>query len=191
MAGHIPQPAPRAPLAAGEPVTKNWARINEEDADIGVLFAQVAQIRRDLDANPPPRYSFGQFPFRIYQLPQHFRAAPDPSSDWLKFRVRGGAVFINWTQYAATGTDGETNPDADTFPDIPNAGGFEITATPGVTQFWFWLAITSTTAAVNSGASPPTWSAAAVPIGYVDTTDTTHQFAQVRQFVRTDFFTCV
>lgn len=185
MEAHLPQPAARQPLQMGESVTKNWTRINEQDVDLQQVLAQLAQLRRDLGTKFPTRKTFGHFPFRIYRLPDHYRSSPDPDTDWLKFRVRGGKVWIDWVEYDATGTDGAADPDDDT---ILDAG--DVAVTSGVARYWFWLDISSGSVAVNHGASAPTWSPAHVPIGYVDTTNTTAQIAIVRQIVRTDLFTC-
>ena len=179
MEAHLPQPAARQPLQIGESVTKNWARINEQDVDLQHVLAQLAQIQRE-NAARPVGTGFGHFPFRIYRAPDH-----SGGSDWLSFRVRGGKVWIDWVEYDATGTDGAADPDENTYPLTG-----DVAVTSGVARYWFWLDISSGSVAVNHGASAPTWSSAHVPIGYVDTTNTTAQIAIVRQIVRTDLFTC-
>ncbi len=202
MEGTSHQPAGRQPLEAGGSVTKNWTRINEQDEDVKLLFAQLAQLRRDTTAILPQRHSFGHFPFRLYQLPYYLRAAPDPAADWLKFRVRGGYV----SSLQATGTDGALDPDDETYPDILNVGAFEILLPANIPKVWIWLEISATTAVVKWGdpasglgddpggapidqgwTSYPVPDAAHVPIGYVNTqTQIAQQISIPRQLLRTD-----
>ena len=184
------------PIKSGATPEGQWRHLNGLDGGHKFRAAQNDGLHLAplASANGRMRRMFGQepmFPFRLYQIPSWYRTTPSPTTDWLKFCIRGGLVFINWTAVTPTLTDGETSPDSETFPVSAGAGVNEVSATAGVAQFWFWLALTSTTAVVTSGASPPTWSSAAIPIGWVDTTDTPNKFAHVRQLVRTDLFTCL
>lgn len=181
----------RRPLQRGDPVTANWTRVNELDADLLTLQDQIAQLRREVAANRSPRASLNHFPFRIYALPDYLRTAADLANDWRKVCVRGGTVFVDWVAVTATGTDGETFPDQDSFPLTAGHSTNEILCPLNVAQYWIWLEITATTAVVNHGAAAPVWSSAIVPLGWVDTTAVADQMAHVRQLVRTDFFTCL
>lgn len=114
-------------------------------------------------------------PFEIYQCPDD----PATANDWRKFRVRGGTVFIDWVEKTVTGTDADASP-------------VSILADNSTAKYWFYLDIAAdgSTVAIGHGADPITWSSLKIPIGYVDTT-TAYAGVVVKQFIRTDVFTCI
>jgi hypothetical protein len=138
------------------------------------------------------------FAFMLYQLPNSFRDEPD-DTDWLKFRVRAGTV----AGLDAVGTDGATNPNVPSYPDVD-----DIVAQTGCAKFWFWLELADGVWTVRwgpdptassytpTGASEPDWTSdnpwAAVPvpdsehipIGWVDTT--TDKDPVIRQLLTGD-----
>lgn len=128
-----------------------------------------------------------QHPFRIYQLPAWYRTTPDPTTDWLKFCVRGGSAFIGGAEVVVTGTDGELFPCDETFPLAAGAGVNEVTLTAGTAQWWFWIEVSAGAAAINHGSAAPTWDLGHIPVGFVDTaTYAAQKICHVRQYQMTD-----
>ncbi len=164
-------------LRSGEPVARQWQTLNSLDAS-GASTDQRAQMVQAFPfggSNGRMRKQQGRdplFPFRIYQTPSWYLAAPDPSTDWLNFVVRGG--LYNGT--AATLTDGESFPYDETFPVTSGLGTGVITVPSGVSQFWFWC---TTAGAIGSGTALP--GLGETQIGWVDTTDTTNCIPHIRQ----------
>lgn len=74
-----------------------------------------------------------------------------PSSTWLKYQVTTGYVITSGDVITPTGTD------------------TDITLTSGVERYWIYLDVTTSTAAVQSSATTPTWDTNKIPIGWVDT----------------------
>lgn len=139
------------------------AQINANRNAVGVARAQHVATPRPAFAN------YGFRPFLLYQLPDHYRDAAD-ASDWRKFRVRGGYIFVNGTLVAVTGTDEtEADPYAESYP----AGDYDITADDDVEKYWVWIEITDPTgtpsAAIEHSATPVTWDSTHIPIGWVNT----------------------
>jgi hypothetical protein len=79
-------------------------------------------------------------PFRIYQ-----------TTSWLKYKVTTGIVISTSDPITLVGAETEQ------------------TLTGGVTRYWFYLDMTSTTAEIKKSATTLTWSANLIPIGWVDT----------------------
>lgn len=126
-------------LQPGGDVRLDWRTINELVDEVAVLNKLVFQLRQD--AQRRQIYEGGEVnPFRIYK-----------GSTWLKYKVSTG--FVITTGDVITPTNIDT----------------EITITTGVARYWFYLDITTTTAAVASSATTPTWDASKIPIGWVDT----------------------
>jgi hypothetical protein len=129
-------------LKSGQGFSGHWRNINSQGAGIYEGNTQMwgRQHFPAQSANGRMRRTFGRermFPFRIYQLPEWFRSAPNPAVDWLKFCVRGGNVLY----FDATGTDGyNADPYAEYFPTASGAGVGEVALTAGK-QTWFWLSI--------------------------------------------------
>ena len=125
-------------------------------------------------------------PFQIYVFPATERASPG-STDWRKFRVRGGYVIGKGTEpVEVSGTDGAK------LDDDPIAEGdvTDITVDAEVERYWFWLDIDegSDTVLLDHGETPPTnWTLLLIPIGWVDTnTKVADSEAIIRQFLRAD-----
>ncbi|MGA3266840.1 MAG: hypothetical protein ABSE16_08455 [Verrucomicrobiota bacterium] len=118
------------------------------------------------------------FPFRIYQLPESYRAAPNPAADWLLVCVRAGYVSTSGTPVLATGGDNYQWGYEDVFPVSAGAGIGEVALTAGVAQTWFWVT-TGSAPAIASGAALP--GSGIVPIGYVDSTNVAAMVLRIRQ----------
>lgn len=130
-------------------------------------------------------------PFKIYNVPSVCIAAPDSSTDWLRFRVRTGNVG----DLDVDGTDQVDNPDSD---EVPTDGTGDITITSGVAQFEFWIELTDVSsvkaATIKYGEDPtangwddfPDTDGRFIRLGWVDTTDTTNKQGIVRQIIRAD-----
>ena len=130
---------------------------------VGVARTQHTSAPRPTFAN------YGFRPFLIYQLPDHYRDTTE-ASDWRKFRVRGGYIFVNGTLVAVTGTDGA---EADPFEESYPSGAFDITADDAVPKYWVWIEITdptgTPTASIEHSATPVTWDSTHIPIAWVNT----------------------
>lgn len=98
-------------------------------------------------------------PFQIYQ-----------ASSWLKFKVRDG-------RYVGTG-----NPITVTNTET------ELELTSGVARYWFYIESTATTAEVKKSATTLEWSSTKIPIGWVDTTDTTNNASVIYQLLTDHIF---
>ncbi len=130
-------------------------------------------------------------PFKIYNIPNVCVAVPDPSTDWLKFRVRNGLVG----NVVVDGTDGVDDPYSD---EVPTDGTGDISVTSGVDKFFFWIELSKPsdvpTATIKYGADPSTngWAdylatdGRFILIGWVDTTDTTNKQGKARQILCSD-----
>lgn len=152
-------------------------------------------------------------PFKIYTFPSVWRAAPNPATDWLKFRVHAG----RYQGVIVAGTDThDEDPTAagytGDFPALDFALGendvVDLILPAGTQQYWFWIDATNAAAPVlKSGAvaqaingnqgdpkalgwtSFPTPDAQHIPIGWVDTlTGQADKNPFVRQYVSTDLF---
>jgi hypothetical protein len=187
----------------GESGVALWKRVAPAIRQIDSLTNKMADLQRQVRTL---MRSMGNVisvihPFKVYQLPTHFRqtsnaAAPNysDSTDWLKWRVRSGAVTLlsldNVAPVAQTsayinvgGCDGVVNPDIETYLDNPLATDILVPA--GTAAFYFWVTLTIdpdsgvATAQLYYGTSP----AAAAP--QADTwpsfpqPDATHQLIAV------------
>lgn len=96
------------------------------------------------------------YQFRIYQ-----------GSTWLKMKVATGDLITTGDAFEPS------NPDT------------ELTLTSGVAKFYIYLSFSSATAAsFIATATAPTWDVNKVPIGWVDTTDTTNSRSVIHQLQR-------
>lgn len=86
------------------------------------------------------------FPFRIYQ-----------GSTWLKAKVAIGPIL----------TTGDLI--------VPSNVDTDITLVTATAKNWIYVDLTATTATYATSATLPTWAVDKIPIGYVDTTDTTNE----------------
>jgi hypothetical protein len=140
---------------------------------LGQTQAQAAVARDKIERRPRPILdNYGFRPFLIYQIPDHYRDSL-AGTEWRKFRIRGGIIFVNGTLVNVTGTDGtHDDPFAESYP----AGSFDILADDAVPKFWFWIEITdptgTPTAAIQSSATAPTWDSTHIPIAWVNTETT-------------------
>lgn len=99
--------------------------------------------------------------FRIYQ-----------SSDWLTYRVGSGVIIATGDPITIL------NPEDEDFP-----------ISDGVSRFWFYIEMTSTTAEIKTSATTLTWSSTLIPIGWVDTaTGSADEVSTPYQFIRDDIF---
>lgn len=212
------------PPMRGQSVSRLWQRTGpavertEDHADkIADLQRQVRILQRALGNVISVLH-----PFKIYQLPSHFRQRQDPaglnysdSTDWLKFRVRSGAVTILSLDNTAptaqpmalinvAGTDGCVNPDVETYLDNPLAQDIMIPAGTAAFYFWVTLALDAGTglagATLHYGTSPDQaapdaddWTSFPQPdathqmIGYADTlTFQASRQTLIRQIARAD-----
>lgn len=171
-----------------EDVRRYWKYLNSLDSSRR-LHAQLLGVTEDgvekLGQVRPRGMIELLHPFKLYQLPSCLRATAS-STDWLKFRVRGGQVL----GVDATGTDAAPNPDIEVFPDVT-----DITVPANTSEYWFWLTVTDGVGAVTHGASPaaagwdgfPEPDSEHIPIGVVDTATYLIQcMPLVRQFLRSD-----
>lgn len=158
-------------------------------------------------------FSLHLHPFKIYQLPLGFRTTPDPTTDWRKYRVRGGSVFLDDAiGYPATNTDGH-NLDVDSSSVseddctdilIPNITAWSLETS----LYYFWLEIEfasdtwsvtlrsgSDPATLNETSNPKPWTTfpASDPhriliglLSWQDQAAVNSHLPDVRQFVRTD-----
>ena len=185
-----------APIKSGATLEGQWRNLNTLGAghDLHAVRIQGQAVFPAASANGRMRRQFAQepmFPFRMYRIPDWYRTSPDPATDWRKFCVRLGKVFVNWADVAVTGADDCTLADDESFPLTAGAGVNEVTVPDATAAYWFWLDITGSTVAVNSSATAPTWGPGAIPIGYIDTaTGSSQRIARCRQLLRTDLFTC-
>lgn len=101
-------------------------------------------------------------PFQIYR-------AGDATS-WLDFKVRTGYVI----------TTAE--------PIIPTGIETTISATSGDTEYWIYLNVTATTAAVAHNGTTQTWGVNKIPIGWIDASNTGDQIAVIHQFTHDNVF---
>ena len=182
-----------APLKSGQSLNRQWRVVNQQAGAGQFTRHEGINVQHTLAGMRHPGIAkTPMFPFRLYRIPMWYRTSPDPATDWLKFCVRAGKVFINFAEFDATLTDGaDACPDGPYLPLESGAGVNEVAVASGTAKYWFWLAIDSTGAEVDHGATPPAWGTGYVPIGWVDTTNTTDKIAIVRQIVRTDLFTCI
>ena len=104
-------------------------------------------------AAKPSAFSTTQ-PFQIYQ-----------SVSWLKFKVTTGMVLTGTTGTIVT----------------PNYVETEFTLTGGVAEYWFYISLSASPAIVKS-ATQPTWDETMIPIGFVDTSNTTTEVSTITQF---------
>ena len=186
-AGLIKTPGP------GDDSRRNWTSIQQMAFALKGLTSGLQELRDQVNAMKE-RAAFLDtlHPFKIYQLPAVLRAAPNATTDWLKFRVRAGRVLGD----DATGTDAnDVNPDDETYPDVD-----DITVPSGVEEYWFWLDGTVVKHGYDDGAggdpvsqgwtSFPDPDATHIPIGFVDTDTLSGSYtAIIRQLLRTDVVT--
>lgn len=139
------------PLTSGGDVRTDWRSINQ-------LNAEIEELRRQLFAMQHPsgrRQIYGgglNLPLRIYQ-----------ASTWLKFKV-------TTIQFISTGVAVE-----------PSNAETELTITSGVAEYWFALDLTGATPLIVTSSTLPTWAVDMIPIGWVDTTDTTNSISVIHQ----------
>lgn len=183
---------PIAPIQKGQDVRRDWRTINQVVEAANKSRLVQAPQKRPLDS------ALLMHPFKLYQLPGFLRSTSDLATDWCKFIVRGGRV----NSVSATGTDGETYPDDETWggPDIAATLATEITVPAGTTQWNVWLKIARdlTTAEVQNAIAPGVGTFVAfdtadgylqIPIGWIDTsTEQASKQAKVRQILRGDVF---
>lgn len=106
-----------------------------------------------------PSFAGQSYPFRIYQ-----------GSDWLKVKVKTG--------YCQTTGDVFEPGNYDT----------DLTLTTATAKNWVYLDLTATTATFGVSATLPTFGGEKIPIGYVDTTDTTNQRQVITQLWKINVF---
>ena len=189
-------------LQPGQDGRANWRNVNDAATTAAAAAAALNSHRGDSSRGRlrNPDYAPPYHPFQLYTLPPLWRATPNPAADWLKYRVRSGALLVDKADgsVTATGTDGFANP-YDVLPCADTAAN-EVTLATGVTTY-FWLEINgaagSLTATVKHGTNPvavnwdgwPTVDSNHLIIGSVDTTDPTGtRTATVRQYLREDVF---
>ncbi len=174
------------PIKAGDNSRRNWKKINAQGAALERLAeAHGATVRRLGEATDSRTPQPTLHPFKIYTTPTGLRETPD-SSDWRKVRVRAGTVFVDWTELTADGTDGTANPDTTEVGEDN-----EIIDPAPTAKYWIWIEIVGSRATVEHSATAPTWSSTKIPIGWVDSnTYSSEKKLIIRQFLRTDIFTC-
>lgn len=101
----------------------------------------------------------GKIFFRIYR-----------GSTWLKAKVAIGPII----------TTGDLI--------VPSNVDTDLTLTSGVAKNWIYVDMTSTTAVFAVSATLPTWAIDKIPIGYVDTTDTTDERQVITQIRKEHIF---
>jgi hypothetical protein len=112
----------------------------------------------------------GMHPFKIYKLPQKFRASANvPPNPWRTFRVRSGIILTSTaTGIKPSGTDQVDQPYENVFvtdktgarlsndwnSTVPNATDIEVP--DNTVTYWFWIEISSDglTAVIRYGANP-------------------------------------
>lgn len=171
-------------LKFGDPVSANWRKINPAIQRVEAQADQIELLSREI-AKAQQNQSWHEFhPFRIYVHPQDSRTSP-ASDDWRKIRVRSGIVLVSGVDYTLSGVDDCDEPDSGM---LATTG--DITVPENTAQYWVWLVLTTSgtpTATVSSGATPPSWDATHLPIGYVDTdTNAAEKYVVIRQIQRTD-----
>lgn len=98
-------------------------------------------------------------PFKIYQ-----------TGTWLQFKVMSGYVI----------TTGD--------PITPSGLETTITTTTNKPRHWIYVDITPSTATIQNTFTTPTWATDKIPIGWVDTTNTTAERAVIYQFTHDNIF---
>ena len=142
-----------------------------------------------------PDALIGRHPFQIYQYPAERRDGTDDGTWWRRVLIRAGWVLGT----AATGTD---DADDNPYGEAPGDPTNEITVPENVACFWIWLergtdGDGNAVVTVRSGSDPstvgddpwasyPTPDANHIPIGYVNTTNTTDKLATWRQLLNQD-----
>jgi hypothetical protein len=188
---------------------RNWQVINQLNREGEAARQGLVAARYQLEGRrgQATEENLGLFPFCLYQLPSNFRSVVDPTTDWRRWRVRGGRVL----ESEATGTDGSTDPYAEEYPALAT----DILVPANTQKFWFWLEIGTsgtTTAVVRYGPTPtassyndgvnPSWTSTNawtsatkpdethIPIGWVDTqTLAANSISKPRQLLTSDVVT--
>lgn len=192
-------PSAVPPLKTGEPSASDWRAINRVAGSHNAVARGHADTRMQLDdQRRRPDGRLHRHPFQIYAFPPEYRSGTDDGTWWRRVLVRAGWVL----GVAATGTD-----DADADPDGEDVGDptHEITVPSGEACYWLWIERGTDeggdpTATVRSGADPslvgdapwesyPVPDRNHIPIGYVDSTDTTNKLLRIRQYLRADVVT--
>jgi hypothetical protein len=172
-----------SPLRSGSSFGSQWLRVNGQAAqgkETGTdVLGRVHLPGSSINGRARQMFNSNElFPFKIYQLPESYRAAPNPATDWLLVCVRAGYVSTSGTPVPATGGDNAQWGYEDTFPTAAGAGVNEFQLTANVAQTWFWVT-TGSAPAIAMGAALP--GSGIVPIGYVDTTNTAGMTLRIRQ----------
>lgn len=98
-------------------------------------------------------------PFVIYQ-----------GSTWLKAKVKTGPIL----------TTGDLI--------VPSNVDTDLTLVTATAKNWIYVDLTATTATFTASATLPTWAVDKIPIGYVDTTDTTNSVQVITQIRKEHIF---
>lgn len=179
-------PFSHSPIKAGEDSRRNWKSINKQGESLEGLAAAVANLSSVVAQLQQQTGARFLHPFQIYVFPAAMRVTPG-ANDWRTVRVHAGTIFIDWVEVTPTGTDGAANPDVG---ELTTAG--DIVCDAAAEKHWIWLELTSSTASIENSATAPTWDSSHIPLGWVDTdTYAAEKRVVVRQFVRTDLFTCL
>ena len=141
------------PIKPGSDSRKNWRTINEIAAGLSGLGFQNQDRRGAIAGLRQRPRDMNTSPFQIYQ-----------SGTWLQYKVTDG-IFIT-TGDPITVTNVET----------------QFTLTSGVARYWFYVDVTATTGEIATSATTLEWSAARIPLGWVDTTNTTDSISVPTQF---------
>ena len=149
----MPQPLPIKLIQKDEDSRRNWRTINQ-------LIDWAKDVLRRLhllELASQRRFQTGggeiTIPFLLYQ-----------SGTWLQWKVTDGILIT--TSDPITVTNVET----------------QFTLTSGVARYWFYIDVTATTGTIATSATTLVWSATKIPLGWVNTTNTTDSISVPTQF---------
>lgn len=174
------------PIRSGQPIARAFRSVNAIGSQLASAQTEIINLRHATTASGSRVIGAdAHHPFQIYQIPGAYRETPD-ATDWRKVQVRTGAVFSGGTEIEVTGTDGVADPDSE----VVGQPATDILCDADTAKYWFWVAISGTTASVDSGATAPAWDSSHIPIGYVDTlTHAADHQVIIRQMLRGDVLT--
>ncbi len=141
------------PIKPGSDSRKNWRTINEIAVGLAGLGYQNSDRRGAIAGMRKHPRDILADPFQLYQ-----------SGTWLQWKVTDGILITTGDPIMVTNVE------------------TLFTLTSGVARYWFYIEISSTTGTIATSATTLVWSATKIPLGWVNTTNTTDSISVPTQF---------